>query len=85
MRRPALVVELDELRKTGKEGRLMADTRVFRVVRSGGKIEYAHRAGLRARISGQRHSYKGRLIQVFATNAEATDGWADVTEEFLKQ
>lgn len=65
----------------------MADTRVFRVTKYGykkNKITFHTRtsiSGMFARgfyLDGSRPD----IAKVEATNAEATEGWTDVTEEF---
>lgn len=68
----------------------MADTRVFRITRvrrewgTGKVIEtstwYGNKRVTSAKSS--RGSHYGRVEKVEATNAEATEGWTDVTEEF---
>lgn len=60
----------------------MADTRIFRITSRYGKVDY----GSRRRLSGKFGNpgyYNGPVAKVEATNAEATEGWADVTSEFL--
>ena len=58
----------------------MADTRVFKVEYEFGSLEFCN---FRAVVQkGFRHS-KGRVIHIFATNAEATNGWTEVTGEFI--
>jgi hypothetical protein len=60
----------------------MADTRVFKV-----EYEYANAefCNFRAVVQKGFKHYKGRVTKIFATNAEATDGWTDVTEEFFPE
>lgn len=62
----------------------MADTRIFRVTRADGSIEYANRRQVSGRASSEGKWLEGRVVVVDATNEEATAGWTDVTNEFLK-
>jgi hypothetical protein len=59
----------------------MADTRVFRLTYEYGNLEFCN---FRAVVQkGGRKSGKGCLRKIEATNAEATEGWTEVTGEFL--
>jgi hypothetical protein len=59
------------------------DTRIFRVTRSG-KIQYKSRVAVSAIFGTTMKSYyKTFPAKVEATNAEATAGWTDVTDEFI--
>jgi len=64
------------------------DTRIFRVTKSkyrGERIDYCTRTAVSAMFGTSLYGSKdGRpdILKVEATNAEATDGWTDVTEEF---
>jgi hypothetical protein len=59
----------------------MADTRIFRVTRYTGRMEYCNRIAASGKCGG--NGDMGRDIRsVHATNAEATEGWTDVTAEF---
>ena len=69
----------------------MADTRIFRITRafSGGiksrpgRVEYGDKRVASAKCGGGGYSYRyGGVVKVEATNAEATEGWYDVSEEF---
>ena len=68
----------------------MADDRIFRVVkqgRRGEKITYHSRTSVSGMFSQTMWSDHGPqrrpdILKVEATNAEATDGWTDVTAEF---
>lgn len=68
----------------------MADTRVFRMTcvrrqyQTGKVIETSLWYGNKRVTSGKtaHRSHRGRIEKVEATNAEATEGWTDVTEEF---
>lgn len=57
----------------------MVDTRIFRVSYEEGAPEYANK---RSVVQKYRKWDKGYVILIEATNAEATAGWTDVTEEF---
>jgi hypothetical protein len=63
----------------------MADTRVFRLTYDDGSTRYGNRrktsnaAGAAKRGA---HWYR-KVHTIEATNAEATAGWTDVTNEFL--
>lgn len=63
---------------------MVADTRLFRITRARGRIEYGNRqvAGNKTGRGGESWHH-GRVIRVEATNAEATEGWTDVTDEFM--
>jgi hypothetical protein len=60
------------------------DTRIFRVTRTTGKVQYSTRTAVGGMFATVYRGYKrGRTVaKVEATNAEATEGWTDVTEEF---
>ena len=58
----------------------MADTRVFKVEYEFGALEFCN---FRAVVQKGWKRGKGRVIHIFAANAEATSGWTDVTREFL--
>jgi hypothetical protein len=68
----------------------MADTRIFRITRvrrqyrTGQVIDSTVWYGNKRVTSGKasRGSYDGLVEKIEATNAEATEGWTDVTEEF---
>lgn len=74
----------------------MADTRIFRITREfsrdrytndrgPGRIEYGDKRVVSAKCGHGGYSYKyGPVVKVEATNAEATEGWADVTAEFVR-
>lgn len=50
------------------------------------RVEYGDKRTASAKCGGGGHSYKyGSVVKVEATNAEATEGWTDVTSEFLKE
>ena len=55
------------------------DTRIFRVNKNG-KIRYCTRTSVSAMFGQGRYGLG--VFTVEATNAEATAGWTDVTEEF---
>jgi hypothetical protein len=58
----------------------MADTRVFKVHYARASPEFCN---FRAVVQkGFKHS-KGPVTKIEATNAEATEGWTEVTREFL--
>ena len=62
-----------------------ADTRVFKLTRKyneGHETEYCGRQAAGQRFSHSRSYRGGPVEKIEATNAEATDGWTDVTEEF---
>lgn len=63
------------------------DTRIFKIIglpnRRGNK--YGDRATLSAVMGGRGWSLKNGRMKVYATNAEATDGWTDVTDEFTSR
>ncbi len=62
----------------------MADTRIFRLTYERAGYELCTRAGLRLKLGGKHGKEgKGNVTQVEASNAEATEGWTDVTPEFL--
>lgn len=68
----------------------MADTRLFKVFYKTGKIRYLARqaVGPAAASSVKYGDYafsKGRITKILATDAEATAGWTDVTNEFIKE
>lgn len=57
-----------------------------RTVTQGPTTWYGNRRVASAKCGGGGASAKyGPVIKVEATNAEATDGWTDVTSEFIKQ
>lgn len=58
----------------------MADTRVFKVEYARANPEFCN---FRAVVQKGFKYSKGPVIKISATNAEATAGWTDVTEEFL--
>lgn len=63
----------------------MPDTRIFRITRADGTTELGFRRNLAARLG---HNYgwgHGRIVHIEATNAEASKGWFDVTNEFIKE
>lgn len=67
-----------------------ADTRIFRITRSGTPvIHYGPRKVLGPAIGYQKSNgghgswQKGTITKIEATNADATEGWTDVTSEFL--
>lgn len=63
----------------------MADHRIFRITRADGTAELAYRRNLSARL-GHNWSWKhGSIVAIEATNPAATEGWADVTSEFIKE
>lgn len=67
---------------------MAADTRLFRLTYDTGVVKYGPRAvaGPAAAQTIKHGSWNhriGRLVLVEATDAEATAGWTDVTEEFL--
>lgn len=72
----------------------MADTRLFRMTREfpgyqgrgrPGRVEYGDKRVASAKCGAGGHSYRyGSVVKVEATNAEATEGWTDVTAEFIK-
>ena len=48
------------------------------------KVEYGDRRVASAKCGGGGYSYKyGPVVKVEATDADATTGWTDVTDEFL--
>lgn len=58
----------------------MADTRVFKVEYERANPEFCN---FRAVVQkGKGKWSKGRVTKIYATNAEATAGWTDVTQEF---
>lgn len=75
-----------------------ADTRIFRITREfagcpryasypakrPGRVEYGDRrvASAKCGSGGYSHQY-GPVVRVEATNAEATEGWTDVTSDFI--
>lgn len=72
----------------------MADDRIFRLSRElraywdktivhSRSMEYATRRELSGRLVRARVR-TGIIVKVEATNAEATDGWTDVTSEFME-
>jgi hypothetical protein len=61
----------------------MADTRVFKVEYPNGQLEFCN---FRAVVQkGWKDSKGGKVVKVYATNAEATDGWTDVTDELTER
>lgn len=72
----------------------MPDTRIFRITRKWagyphddrpGRVEYGDKRVASAKCGhGGYSSRYGPVVQVEATNAAATDGWADVSGEFLR-
>lgn len=65
------------------------DTRLFRITYDSGTVKYGNR-----RVAGPAAAYfnagnaayrLGYVTKIEATNAEATEGWTDVTTEFLKE
>jgi len=58
----------------------MADTRVFKVEYEFGALEFCN---FRAVVQKGWKRGKGLVTHIFATNAEATDGWTEVTGEFI--
>lgn len=68
----------------------MADTRLFKLTYSSGTVRYGDRkvVGPAAAYSEKSGNYSYRLGTVElieATDAGATTGWADVTDEFIKE
>lgn len=68
----------------------MTDTRIFRYTNHRDELKYFNRRTLSAvlgYVKGSSRGYgsykNGRPVKIEVTNAEATDGWTDVTEEFL--
>lgn len=50
------------------------------------RVEYGDKRVASAKCGGGGHSYTyGSVVKVEATNAEATEGWTDVTAEFIKE
>ena len=63
----------------------MRDTRIFRMTRADATTELGWRRNLGARL-GQNWGYgHGRIVHIEATNEAATEGWTDVTNEFIKE
>lgn len=65
----------------------MADTRLFKITYSSGKVAYGGRtkaapAAAYSLFEGGGYR-KGAVVRIEATNAEATSGWTDVTAEFM--
>lgn len=58
----------------------MADTRVFKVTYEYGNVEFCN---FRAVVQKGFKYSKGKVVKIEATNEEATDGWTEVTGEFL--
>jgi hypothetical protein len=74
----------------------MADTRIFRMTRVHREhrtrrviestVWYGNKRVASAKCGGGGYSYQyGAVEKVEATNAEATEGWTDVTNEFIKE
>lgn len=65
----------------------MADTRLFRITYAWEPPKYGERKVLGPAVAYYNKTgggyRKGCIEKIEATNAEATSGWADVTEEFL--
>ena len=64
----------------------MADTRLFKITYSWQNPKYGERKVVgpaAARSISSPGWGKGPIVKIEATNAEATEGWTDVTEEFL--
>lgn len=64
----------------------MADTRVFRITYGDGSVRYGNRrkaSNAAAYAKGESPSWWNKANVFEATNAEATAGWTDVTDEFL--
>lgn len=67
----------------------MTDTRIFRYTNTRGEHKFFNRKSLSAVLGYVKAtrgygSYKnGKPAKIEVTNAEATEGWTDVTEEFL--
>ena len=59
---------------------MAADTRIFKFEYERGGPEYTNRQGAGSKVQGTYH--KGKVKRIWATNADATAGWEDVTEEF---
>lgn len=50
------------------------------------RVEYGDKRVASAKCGGGGHSYTyGSVVKVEATNADATLGWTDVTDEFIKE
>lgn len=75
---------------------MAADTRIFRITRRhtgelarytrerSDTVEYGNRRVASSKCGSGGYSYRhGSVVKVEATNADATEGWTDVTEEFL--
>lgn len=63
----------------------MLDSRIFRLTREWQgthEVEYVGRKGVSQRIAHRRWDRGGLVVKVEATNAEATEGWEDVSHEF---
>jgi hypothetical protein len=58
----------------------MLDTRVFKIHYESGNPEYGNR-GSASQMTLKKG--KGFTVKIEATNAEATEGWTDVTSEFV--
>jgi hypothetical protein len=58
----------------------MADNRVFKLEYEHGQLEFCN---FRAVVQKGFKWSKGRVIHIWATNAEATEGWTEVTTDFL--
>lgn len=63
----------------------MADTRVFRITYTYGKVKFGSRQTASNAVSSTLRSYIGRPVKVEATDKDALTGWADVSDEFLCQ
>lgn len=63
----------------------MADTRIFRITYGDGCVKYGNRRAVSNVAASTKKSplwfQKADVIE--ATNGEATEGWTDVTDEFL--
>lgn len=62
----------------------MADTRIFRVTREDGAQSYTVRKNITDRLAGGASRRHGHIVDIHATNPDATDGWANVTREFIR-
>ena len=59
------------------------DPRIFKVTRTNGKVQYCKRNAVSGMFATSMHGTGGNTVaRVEATNAEATEGWTDVTLEF---
>jgi hypothetical protein len=61
------------------------DDRIFKVTKASGKVQYCNRIAVSGMFAHCKGSHDHTAIRVEATNADATEGWTDVTLEFARR